>query len=293
MATNHLVRAAAESGDLATVRARVDAGDDLESRHKGTGRTPLGWAVVQGHAEIARVPLAHTARVDGVAAHSFLARTPLHLAAQTGDVECIRVLLGAGADVTLVDGRGDNALTLAREGGNAEAVMVLEAAGAVESPRAPEPEPLPWPSLGWDPTALDTLAALPDDAEPAQVVSSYIRALQTWEIETWRLNSAAREQGEYLDLAPALDAAERLTAAHATPRVRKHRRASVGAIPDLTDEFVLVEIAAPATSRRELLVRHPNPTEFVHEYEWVFVCLRRKGVWRIDSARNRLRGTSE
>lgn len=326
-ASNHLLRAAAAAGDLAKAAARINAGDDLEGTHKGTGRTPLleaviaghaevvdlliargadlsaactavghtalGWAVVQGHADIVRLLLAHGASIDAVAPTSFMQRTPLHLAAQQGDTAILQLLIQAGASLHAVDGRGDNALSLAREHKRGDAVAALLAAGAAEPQRAAAPVPLPWPELGWDPCALGEGARLPDDAQPAQVVLSYIRALHDWEVRAWQRHEAARVQGETVDLLPWLDEAERLTAMHVTDRVRKYRRASVGHLPDLTPDFVLMEEAAPTASRRELRVRHPDPQDFVHEYEWLFVCLRRKGQWRIDAARNRLLGTQK
>lgn len=326
-APNHLLRAAAASGNPAKAVARIDAGDDLEGRHKGTGRTPLleaviaghadvvallidrgadlsaactavghtalGWAVEQGNADIVGLLLDRGAGVDGVAPNSFLQRTPLHLAAQKGDVQILARLLEAGASLQAVDGRSDNALSLAREGGRSEAAAVLLATGAAEPERPLAPTPLPWPELDWDPCALGEGAELSDGAQPAQVVVSYIRALHAWEVEAWRLNHEASKEGRRFDLGAALVEAERLTRLHVTDKARKYRRASLGAIPDLTPDFALLEDTARSASRRELLVRHPAPGEFAHEYEWIFVCLRRAGRWRIEAARNRLRGTIE
>lgn len=44
--------AAAESGDVAGVVSRLDAGDDIECRAKGTGRTPLLEAVIAGRVDV-------------------------------------------------------------------------------------------------------------------------------------------------------------------------------------------------------------------------------------------------
>lgn len=327
MASNHLLRAAAQAGDLAKVHARLDAGDETELRHKGTGRTPLleaviagnpdvvallldkgaavevsctavghtslAWAVVQQHPDIVRLLLARGIDIDAVAENSFLRRTPLHLAAQVGNAAIVEMLVEAGADIDRVDGRGENALSLARAGCHTDAIAILETAGAGEPPQIPPLVPLPWPDLDWDPEHLAHINELPDAVEPAQLVASYIRALHAWELAVWQRSNDAKVQGNWFDLGPSLEAAEHLTALHTTDKVRKYRRASIGPIPDLTPDFVLVDVVESLPSRRKLLLQHPEPIKFMHEYEWIFDCLRRNGRWRINAARKRLRGTRE
>jgi hypothetical protein len=326
MASNHLLRAAAARGNLTKVEARLMSGENLEGRHQSTGRTPLveaviaghldvaallldrgadpeaactavgltalGWAVSQEHVEIARLLVDHGVTIDGSPPDSFLDRTPLHVAAQTGNVAIIALLLKAGASLQRVDGRGDNALALACGSGHSAAVTLLVAAGAVD-PHPQDPSALlPWPKLTWNPCALHRDDALPDGVEPAQVVISYIHALSCWHRQTWPAWEAAIASGAPFDLVAALAEADRLIALHTTERKQTYRRASLGMHCDLTPEFELYGESSPTSSRRELLLRHPHPEVFVHEYEWEIVCLRRKGQWRIDSARNRLRGTS-
>ena len=52
-------------------------------------------------------------------------RTPLHLAASAGDTELARVLIAAGADVTVRDAQGASPLHLAVAGGHTETVQLL------------------------------------------------------------------------------------------------------------------------------------------------------------------------
>jgi ankyrin repeat protein len=49
---SHLLRKAAAGGDMAKLKARLDAGDDIESRGKGTGRTALLEASIAGHRDV-------------------------------------------------------------------------------------------------------------------------------------------------------------------------------------------------------------------------------------------------
>jgi hypothetical protein len=43
---SHLLRRAAESGNIDKLKLRLEAGDDIGSRDKGTGRTALLMAVI-------------------------------------------------------------------------------------------------------------------------------------------------------------------------------------------------------------------------------------------------------
>ena len=327
MRSNHQLGQAAARGDLDTLSARIDAGDDVEERQKGTGRTPLveaaiaghheiverllvcgadhtasctavghtalEWAAVQDHVEVARVLLAHDSDPNVVSANSFMGHTPLMLAASTGHTEVLRLLLDAGSDFRLVDNRGHNALSLAEKHRNDAAVRILLEAGA--TPPAPR-EPLtarPWPELTWEPEVLDGRGSpIPDTASPAQVVWSYIRAIHAWEAAAWQALQAAESRGERYSFAAALEVAGAIAAAHCTTG-KRYARASIGAIPDISPEFALVDETEPTASRRELRVRHLEPIEFVHEYEWIFFCVRRSGRWRVDSAKSRLIGTDK
>ncbi len=328
MASNHLLRKAAESGNLEKIRERVDAGDDLEGRHTGTGRTPLleatiaghpdavrlllehgadrtasctavghtalGWAAIQDHPEVARILLAHGADPNETAPNSFIGHTPLMIAASAGHTEVLRLLLDAGGDPALQNKRGDNALSLAREHSNEAAAAILLDAGATPPAPADPPTALPWPELSWEPEHLDGVGSpIPDDASPAAVVWSYILAIHAWEVAAGDAMRAARATGAHYDMAPALAAANTVRTVHCTAKERRYPRASISAVPSLTPEFILTEIAEPTASRRELHVRHPEPGEFVHQYEWIFVCLRKGGRWRIDSAKSRLTGTEK
>lgn len=341
-ASSHLLRQAAQRGDLLKIAARLEAGDALEGRHKGTGRTALleaviagqdpsvslllqrgadvhacctavghtalEWAVVQGHGPIAQALLAQGASPDRTGPQSFLGHTSLMLAASLGNTDLVRLLLDAGADPAVCDHRGGNALAHAESRGHAQAAAMLRAAGAMPAPSSPATVALAWPALRWEPASLTCASApLPGDAAPQEIVRSYIVASHAWEVAAWARSEAARSAarseagggaGAAVE-APAFSwgevaaRAEEIRALHCTSRKRQYPRAGIGATPAFTPQIALIEVAQPQAARAELLLRYLAPGHFVQEYETVFVCLRKKGLWRIDSAKTRLLGTSD
>ena len=87
------LHAAAASGDVATIRSLVKAGEKLDARD-GNGRTPM------------------------------------HVAAFRGQVDAIRTLIGAGADPGLFDNQRYDAVTIVAVSDDVPALKALLAAGA-------------------------------------------------------------------------------------------------------------------------------------------------------------------
>jgi len=88
---------AAKEGDVQTVRALLDAGTDVN-------------ATVEGYAGM----------------------TPLMHASRSNHVDCVKVLISAGANVRMKNELGRTALKIAEGNGNREIVKLLEEAGARE-----------------------------------------------------------------------------------------------------------------------------------------------------------------
>ena len=158
---SHLLRRAAEKGDITKLKERLEAGDELEARDKGTGRTALleaviagriqavlyllendadinasckavgldclGWTVEQGNVELVKLFLEKGANPNRIPENSFLGRSPLMIAAQKGLLEIVKILLGAGANAGYQDTRGEAALHLARRQKRTEVIALLEA----------------------------------------------------------------------------------------------------------------------------------------------------------------------
>jgi ankyrin repeat protein len=118
---------AAMTGDLATVRALLKSGADVNAA-QGDGVTGLHWAARQGHEELARTLIVAGANVK--ATTRFGAISPLHLAAERGSGPIVAMLVKAGADVDARTTTGATALMLASAAGDTAAIAALLDGGA-------------------------------------------------------------------------------------------------------------------------------------------------------------------
>jgi len=114
----------ARSGSVDAARALLDAGANVAAREQWHGQTALMWAAGYGHPEMIELLVAYGADVNAVSSVEEWERqttaeprakwlppggmTPLLFAAREGCLECVRVLVAAGADVdqTTPDGIG-------------------------------------------------------------------------------------------------------------------------------------------------------------------------------------------
>jgi ankyrin repeat protein len=114
---------AAERGDVATVKALLKDGADVNAA-QGDGMSALHWAADRGNAELAELLIyagANTSAQTRIGQY-----TPLHLAGKSGSAAVAKALLRAGA---VVDARSSNSgatpLHMAAASGSAETVNVL------------------------------------------------------------------------------------------------------------------------------------------------------------------------
>jgi hypothetical protein len=114
---------AADQGDVATMRQRLDAGDAIDARDP-RNRTPLHRAVIAGRLEAATLLLDRGADPNARAAGEM---TPLHFAAMLARPELAGLLVRRGARTDLRNASGLMPLHLAA---NDKVVTVLVAAGA-------------------------------------------------------------------------------------------------------------------------------------------------------------------
>jgi ankyrin repeat protein len=155
--SNDVLLQAVRKGDLAAVKAALDAGVPADARFR-YDRTALSFAADRGQVEIVKLLLDRGADVN--AKDSFYGVTPLVWAASNGHVEVARILLARGAtgagdvlesgvekkSVALVEaaiGSGkltaedfSMALEEADKAGAADVTAALRKAGAVPPPKA-------------------------------------------------------------------------------------------------------------------------------------------------------------
>ncbi|HPS03588.1 MAG TPA: ankyrin repeat domain-containing protein, partial [Candidatus Sumerlaeota bacterium] len=95
------LREAVEAGNLAQVRAQVEAGGDLNALDEGLA--PLHRAVLSGQADVVSYLVERGANVN---VRCQLGRTPLHYAVAQNQMGMVRFLLSHGADVKARDQDG-------------------------------------------------------------------------------------------------------------------------------------------------------------------------------------------
>jgi len=150
------LRAAATRGDLAQVRALLDAGVDVNAR-TDYGATALSYAADKGHAQVVKLLLERGAEVDPE--DTFYHSTPITWAGYNGHAEVVELLIAAGAKpspalamavnrdkvevvkAVLASGKLPleslaGTLAMARTSGKTEIVKVLEEAGVKPPPPA-------------------------------------------------------------------------------------------------------------------------------------------------------------
>lgn len=124
---------ASESNSLALVRLHLEHGSDLDARDHNLW-TPLYAAVNRGSLKVAEYLIEQGAQVTSETAEG--SRSPLLSASFAGNVDMVKLLLEAGADVNARIGsshshsRGMTALQIAEKQGHQGVVELLKNAGA-------------------------------------------------------------------------------------------------------------------------------------------------------------------
>jgi uncharacterized protein len=160
---------AAMTGDVATVRALLKSGADVNAA-QGDGVTGLHWAARGGHEELANTLVVAGANVR--ASTRFGALTPLHLAAERGSGPIVALLVKAGADADARTSTGATPLMFAAAAGDVAAITALLDAGAEVNAKEREREqtPLIFAAAAGRAEAVKTLLAKGADKNAATKV---------------------------------------------------------------------------------------------------------------------------
>lgn len=117
--------AAAQSGDVAGIKAALDAGADIEGidfSENRNGRRALNYAALNNHPAAIEALLAAGANIESQNRTRF---TPLHHAAEAGSIDAIQTLLKHGANKKAKMYRGGIPQQIAEFKGHREAALLL------------------------------------------------------------------------------------------------------------------------------------------------------------------------
>ncbi|SJX64539.1 related to AKR1-ankyrin repeat-containing protein [Sporisorium reilianum f. sp. reilianum] len=104
------IHTAAQRGDLPAIMRLVDSGRATVHDRDDDSITPLHWAAINAQLATCRYLLDHGAEVDALGGD--LVASPLQWAARNGHVYVLELLCSRGADPTITDSQGFNALHL-------------------------------------------------------------------------------------------------------------------------------------------------------------------------------------
>lgn len=181
--------AAARSGDVTRIKMEIASGTDVNRVDPATSRTALHWAAQEGQVEAIKALL--DANAD-LAAIDRVGMAALAIAAKGGHAEATAVLLERGADPNLRDAAGGSPLLWAAGLGNSGTVELLIAKGGeVNIADVNGLTPLLWAtSIGRDPRSVALLldaGANPDQADRLSGDSPLIRAAKNANPEVLQL----------------------------------------------------------------------------------------------------------
>ncbi|HSH90821.1 MAG TPA: ankyrin repeat domain-containing protein [Ramlibacter sp.] len=115
-------------GQLEVAKKLIERGADVNK----TGWTPLHYAATNGHLAVIELLLEHHAYID---AESPNGTTPLMMAAHYGTPAAVKLLLESGADATLKNQLGLNAVDFANRGNRKDAAELITAALRDKQPK--------------------------------------------------------------------------------------------------------------------------------------------------------------
>ncbi|MFZ6745910.1 ankyrin repeat domain-containing protein [Undibacterium sp. JH2W] len=306
--SHHLINAAS-AGKFDKLITRLEQGDDLETLHKGTGRsalaeaalnghaeivghlltlgakfdepdkalgyTPFLWACAQGHLSVARLLAEHGANVKFASKpHGW---TALMLAAANAHIEVVQFLLALGLDIGALSSDSRNAYDMALKNRHQHIADVLAHAGAALPPPPVRPVFLPWPAGTSDGEA--------DSSNAASVLHHFILAMHQWEKDAASKHAKVINGNKEHDW-PAMQAEMSIIfERYCTLKDRPYGRngGSFSVPPGYQPTESLLSITDLSKQKKELQTR-----ELDREFSYIVIF--KKNEWRLDSKRQRLPG---
>ena len=267
---------AALRGHVAIVRLLAEKGADVNVPDTAMGYSPLAWASLQGHVEVVDALMECGANIDMVSLpHRF---TPLMLAATGGHEAIIVRLLAAGADIHAATAEGRrNALALAQAGGHQAIAARLTSAGALPPIPPPEPTTHAWPVID--------IEGAPDRSSPERVLRRFILLMFRWEEAAPQNLKTLGDQG-WSVIRTEMD---QIFADCCTLKKRPQGRGGNFGKPtayDLEEELIADNMVG---ARRAEVVTRKALTRPLR-YDSLFVVIKTKDGWRIDSKKIRYIG---
>lgn len=116
---------AADEGALATAKVLLNAGADAHLKIKNDA-SPIRMAASEGHAQILQLLIDKGGKLSTITE----GQPPLHSAAEEGQLDVVKMLLGMDADLSQQDENGRTALMYAAEEGQTSVVQLLVEKGA-------------------------------------------------------------------------------------------------------------------------------------------------------------------
>jgi palmitoyltransferase len=157
------IHSAAQRGDLALIQHLISTGRATANDRDEEGITPLHWAAINAHTPVCRFLLEHGAEVDALGGD--LVASPLQWAARNGHLYVMHLLLCAGADPTLSDAQGFNAMHLTVHSSAVMPLLLLlqhtafSTFSSLDSADSQGHTPLMWAAYQGDALSLDLLLA--------------------------------------------------------------------------------------------------------------------------------------
>lgn len=125
---------AAKDGDLARVKVLLKSSPRLVFSRDEDGETPLHWAALRGHGDVARCLLANKADVN---ARDKEGETPLLLASRNGHQDIVELLLASKPDLNASDNVGFTAVRWAAKNGYTKIEELLRQNGGQNEDTSP------------------------------------------------------------------------------------------------------------------------------------------------------------